>query len=255
MTQRRKSKKDQKIDFLQEQINNNVVAFKDGPKKKNWSRHDLKSIKPITETQRCFFESYYTGNNIIASGSAGSGKTYVAIYLALSSLLEENSPYKRLILVRSATATKSQGFLPGSLEDKQAPFETPFKDIFDDLLKYRHSYDSMKDCGLVQFYSSSYIRGLNWDNAIVIVDECQSATFHELDSIITRIGKNSKLIMCGDTKQNDLIYNKYEQSGMKQLLEIANKVPEFDVINFTTNDIVRSGFVRSWLMGKEDCGY
>lgn len=255
MASKKRSKKDQKINFLTEQLDNNVVAIKEGPKKKNWSLHDLKSITPITETQRILFESYYTGNNIIASGSAGSGKTYTAIYLALSTLLSTSSPQKRLILVRSATATKSQGFLPGSLEDKQAPFETPFRDIFDDLFKYKNSYDSMKEIGLVQFYSSSYVRGLNWNDAIVIIDECQSATFHELDSIITRIGKNSRLIICGDTKQNDLIYNKYEQSGMKQLLEIANNVKEFDIINFTTNDIVRSGFVKSWLMAKEDSGY
>lgn len=255
MARKRKTKKDRRIKFLEDQLEYNTLAIKEGRKKRTWTIRDLKRVKPITESQRLLFESYYTGNNIIASGSAGSGKTYSAIYLALTSLLEEGSKFKRIILVRSATATKNQGFLPGTLEEKQMPFEMPFRDIFDDFFTYSNSYDRMKEAGLVQFFSSSYVRGLNWNDSIIIVDEAQSATLHELDSIITRVGRNSRLIICGDIKQNDLIYNKNEPSGMKDLLRIAENVPGLDVITFTTHDIVRSGFVKAWLIGKEESGY
>lgn len=254
MATKRKTKKDQTIVFLEDQLAKNTLAIKSGPKKKTWAIHDLKKIAPLTHAQRIMMESYIMGNNVIASGSAGTGKTYVAAWLALHTLLSDPNNYKKIIFIRSPTATKSQGFLPGTLEEKQAPFELPFKDIFQDLLKFKNSYDDMKEAGLIEFHSTSFIRGLSWKDAIIVIDECQSATLHELNSVITRVSGNSKLIICGDVAQNDLLTSRNELSGMVDLLRIAERVEEFDVVTFTTSDIVRSKFVKSWLIAKEELG-
>lgn len=252
MTVKRRTKKDKQLHFMEELIDNNSKAIERGPKKKSWSLHDLRDIKPMTYAQNQMFESYFSGKHIVASGSAGTGKSYVAVYLALTDVLKQQSKQKEIIIVRSATSTKSVGFLPGSLEEKMMPFELPYKDIFANLLGKGESYDNMKEAGIVKFMATSYVRGLTWNNAIVIVDEIQSMTDHEINSIMTRIGHNTKIIACGDVAQNDLIYNRNETSGLSKALSAFEKMPDVDIVTFTRDDIVRSGFVRQWICALED---
>lgn len=252
MARKTKNTKDRKIKFLEEQMENNTLAIKEGPKKKSWSIHDLKSLKPITTPQRMMFESFYMGNNLVAHGSAGTGKSMVALYLALNAILDKDTPQEKIIIVRSSVASRNVGFLPGDKNEKMEPFETPYRDIVNDLLRNRAAYDSMKENGQIEFMPTSFIRGLTWDNAIVIVDETQSCNLHEISSVITRCGLDTKLIILGDNLQNDLIYNKYDTSGMPQFLKIASRMQEFDIIKFCRQDIVRSDLTRSWVCAYED---
>lgn len=249
-----RTKKDKHIEMLSDVLENNSQAVLKGPKKKTWTLHDLTTISPKTFAQKQMFEGFVMGNHIVASGCPGTGKSLCALYLALATILDPRQPQKKIILVRSPTATKNQGFLPGSLADKQEPFEAPFKDILHDLLGSKNSYDDMKAAGLLEFHTTSYIRGSNWHDAVVIIEECQSATFHELNSIITRLAGNSRIIICGDLGQNDLIYNKFEVSGMKDMLRVVERMDEFDIITFTKEDILRSEFVKSCICAKEDLG-
>lgn len=252
MSSKRKSKKDETIDFLAEQLNNNVVAIKETGKRKTLSIHDLKTIRPLTESQRQMIESYFTGNNIVAEGSAGVGKSYIALWLALSSILDPSTPQDRIIILRSAVASRNVGFLPGTIEEKMEPFEAPYNDIVGDLTGKPTCYEEMKKTGRIVFMPTSYLRGMTWDNCVIVLDEIQSMNLHELNSVITRCGKHSRIIAIGDNLQNDLIYNKYDQSGLPTFMKIVKRMPEFDVINFTKHDIVRSALVRSWICAYED---
>jgi len=248
-----RSKKDDNILFLTKTLENQGRAVKEGPKVKKFTLHDLKSIRPLTYGQTQLFERYFEGNNIVANGSAGTGKSYSAVYLALTDILREESEQKEIIIVRSAVASREIGHLPGEIADKLAPYEEPYRDIFANLLKKHDAYDNMKEAGKVRFMATSFVRGLTWDNAIVILDEAQSCTFHELNSVITRLGDNSRLIVCGDIAQNDLIVKKNDQSGYNRALQALKRMGEdVEVINFTREDIVRSAFVKSWLCAVED---
>lgn len=247
-----KNKKDEQIEFLNTALHTQMHAVQEGPKVKKFTLHDLKNITPLTIGQKDFFTSYFSGNNIVANGSAGTGKTFCALYLALTDLLAENSKYESIIIVRSAVQTRNIGFLPGSQEEKLEPFETPYKDILSDLLKKHDAYDSMKATQKIKFMPTSFVRGLTWNNCIVIIDEIQNCQFHEINSVITRLGDNSKLIICGDIAQNDLVFNKYETSGFEKALGIFSKMSSIDIINFTQHDIVRSLFVKEWICAVED---
>lgn len=247
-----KSPKDQDIAFLTSVLNEQTAALKEGPKRKKFTEHDLKHIKPLTEGQRMMFESYFSGNTIIANGSAGTGKTFCSLYLALRDIFDKESQQKEIIIVRSSSSVKNQGFLPGSLSEKMAPFEDPYKDVCASLLGKSEAYETLKESGMLRFMSTSFVRGLTWDNAVILIDEAQGLNFHEMNSVITRIGKNSKLLICGDTKQDDLIYNKNDVSGYPRALRAFEKMKEVDIINFTRDDIVRSKFVKSWICAVED---
>lgn len=248
---KRKSKKDETIEFLENAIVTNTKAFTEGPKRKNYTIHNLKSIKGKTIPQNSMIESYFTGNNIITIGSAGTGKTYISLWLALNSILSNESEQDTLVIVRSAVPTRDIGFLPGSAEEKLEAYENPYKDIFNDLLG-PGSYDTLKSQGKVKFVSTSFLRGLTWDNSVIFIDEIQSCTLHELNTVMTRCGDSSRIIAIGDTVQNDLIYKKNDQSGIKEFLEIARLIDEMDVITFSKHDIVRSRFVKAWLTAYED---
>lgn len=230
-----------------------ILAVQDGPKRKNWTKHDLKQVHPLTPTQHEMFEDFFQGFHIVAHGSAGTGKTFLACYLALSELLSTSNDYDRIVIVRSAVPTRDVGFMPGTLDEKVALYELPYKDIFEELLGKHSSYQDMKDAGKVSFCTTSYVRGLTWDNCIVIVDETQSATFHEINSVITRIGKNTRLIVAGDIPQSDLRKGN-ERSGMQEFIKVASKMGQFSVISFTHHDIVRSEFVKSWITTCDEVG-
>jgi phosphate starvation-inducible protein PhoH and related proteins len=250
MTAKRKSKKDEKIQFLEKQIGNNVVAIKEGPKKKSWSIHDIKSIKPITTPQKSMFDSFMQGNHIVATGCAGTGKSYVGLYLALNAIFEKESPQNKLLIIRSSVAGRDMGHLPGTKEEKMEPFEAPYRDIIGDLLKTNFAYDSLKENGKLEFMPTAFIRGLTWDNCVVLIDEIQNMTDMEINSIFTRMGDNTKFIVCGDDEQNDLINKRHEQSGFDKMMKICSKISSIDMIRFEERDIVRSDFCREWIIAR-----
>lgn len=245
-----RSKRDNVYDF-EEALIANAQAKEQGPKRKSWSVHDLKAVKPLTPTQTEMFHDFFEGHHICAHGSAGTGKTYVAIYLALTEVLNRNTAPDRIIIIRSAVPTRDQGFLPGTLEEKCEPYEAPYRDIFADLLGKANSYENMKDAGVVHFTTTSHIRGLTWDNAVVVVDEIQNMTWAEIDSIVTRVGQNTRLILCGDSMhQQDLTGG--ERSGFAQMLCIIKQMKAFSEISFMHYDIVRSDFVKQWIITRDN---
>lgn len=216
------------------------------------SKFSMRKILPLTRSQVKLFESYRKGKNLAAIGTAGTGKTMCATYLALNDVLQKGE-YEKVVIIRSAVQTREQGFMPGSQAQKEAVFEAPYTDITNDLFGRKDAYQVLKTEGMIEFKTSSFVRGLTFDNAVIIVDECQSMTYHELDSIITRVGESSKIIFCGDTKQDDLQQsrNRADVTGLHDFLRVLKNIPSFSVIDFTVNDIVRSGLVKEYIMAKE----
>lgn len=248
MPKKKASRKNNEIKFLEDSLNNNGAAQFYGPKQKKWSTHDLKTIKPLTPSQQDFFHAFFENDHICAHGSAGTGKTYLAFYLALNEILNPKTPQNRIIVVRSVVPTREIGFLPGDLNEKVSVYESPYKDICAELIGRPSTYDDMKESGLIKFMPTSFIRGLTWEDAIVIVDECQNMCFHEINSIVTRLGQNSRIIFTGDTSQTDL---RPVECGMKKLLEVVGNIQTFETVTFTYHDIVRSDIVKSWIVATE----
>lgn len=217
---------------------------------------DIKHIEPLTDTQVDFFDSYddNSATAYVLYGSAGTGKSYIAVYFALQDVLQQGSDFKKIVLVRSSVQARDQGHLPGTAEEKMSMFEQPYYGIFSDLLGRKDAYEKLKDIGTLEFCSSSFLRGETFNNSIVIVDEIQNFSFSEISTIITRIGRNTKLILCGDGAQNDLVTNKNDVSGFRDFLSISKNMTEFRHFKFTTDDIVRSSFVKSWLIQCERLG-
>lgn len=216
------------------------------------SKFSMRQINPITETQENMFYSYKSGKNIAAIGTAGTGKTMCALYLALQDVLQQDQ-FDQVIIIRSAVQTREQGFMPGTQAQKEAIYSTPYSDITCDLFGRGDAWDILKQKHQVKFMTSSFVRGLTFDNSIIVVDECQSMTYHELDSIITRVGESSKIIFCGDTKQDDLVgsRNRNDISGLGDFLRVLEQIPSFETVKFGVNDIVRSGLVKEYIVAKE----
>lgn len=248
MSKKRQSRRKDEIKFLGKALSHNGTAKQNGPKQKTWSKHDLKTIKPLTPSQEDFFHAFHNSDHICAYGTAGTGKTFLTFYLSLVEILNPKTPQNHIIVVRSVVPTRDIGFLPGDLNEKIAVYESPYKDICAELIGRRSSYDDMKETGLIRFMPTSFVRGLTWENAIVIVDECQNMTFHEINSIVTRLGQNSRIIFTGDTSQTDL---RPIECGMNQLLKVARNVQTFAMVEFNYNDIVRSELVKSWIIASE----
>jgi phosphate starvation-inducible protein PhoH len=208
----------------------------------------LQDIEPLTYTQGQVFESYNMGNNLLLHGCAGTGKTFLSSYLAIRDVLQKVDGKRQVIIVRSIVPTRDMGFLPGSMIEKQRVYETPYRALFSDMFNRGDAYDMLKQKGTVQFETTSFVRGQTWDNSIVIVDECQNLSFQELHSVITRIGENSSIIFAGDGKQDDLTSERYkEETGLSKFRNILSEMDSFDIIDFTTDDIVRSGLVREYI--------
>lgn len=212
----------------------------------------MKTLQPMTVNQQKLFKDYQKGQNIANIGSAGTGKTYVSLYLALNDVLEKEE-YEKLIIVRSAVQGREQGFMKGGIVEKMEHYEGPYIDIVNDLFERPDGYQILKQKGMIKFMSTSFVRGLTWNNSIIIVDECQNMTYEELRTIITRVGENSKIIFCGDTRQDDLrnSKNRLDRSGLGDFITIIRELPNFSLIEFTKDDIVRSGLVKDFIVAEE----
>ncbi len=209
---------------------------------------------PITDRQKVAFKCWYLrrDSHLALAGSPGTGKTYLACYLGINEVLNPKTEQKQLIIVRSAVETRQQGFLPGTLQEKEQIYSLPYTDIFQDLFKRSATFADMCEAGIVKFMTTSYVRGLTFDNAIIILDEFQNTSKHELSSVVTRVGRNSRLILCGDGYQNDLHAKKgSETSGFDFGMSVISSMSEFDVVRFTHDDICRSDFVKSWIIASE----
>lgn len=246
-----KMNKQSNVFQLNQALYENGKAQLEGPAKKRWTKHDLNHIQPLNHPQREMVEQFLNGQHICADGSAGTGKTFLSVYLALNELLNPSNDIEKIIIVRSAVASREIGHLPGTLEEKSMVYELPYTDMFSHFLGHANSYNDMKNANYVQFCTTSFIRGLTWDNAVVIVDEYQNMTLSEIDSIMTRMGNNSRILLCGDTKyQCDL--SRGEKTGCNALISMVEKMSGFSRISFTRNDIVRSSFCREWIIARED---
>jgi|TARA_B110000977_G_scaffold198721_1_gene284225 phosphate starvation-inducible PhoH-like protein len=210
----------------------------------------LTSLEPITANQRVVFESYKKDYHMVLSGSAGSGKTFLSMFLALEQVLDKNTPYDKLIIVRSVVPTRDIGFLPGTKEEKEDVYTQPYISIAHELFEDKGAYEKLVTQNALEFLTTSYIRGTTLRNAIVLVDEMQNLNFHELDSIITRIGDNCRFIMCGDYYQTDF-EKKNDKDGIIRFLRILDEMKRFKHVEFTWKDIVRSDLVREYIMTKE----
>ena len=228
-------------------------------KNKEINHNNLVTVKPITDNQKLVFDTWRKGQNQFLFGAAGTGKTFVSLYLALKSVMDLKEPYDKVVLVRSLIPTREIGFLPGDEEDKAALYQVPYQNMVQFMFQMQNEqqfnslYDKLKGQGSLFFLSTSFLRGLTFDNSIIIVDECQNLNFHELDTIITRVGQDSKIVFCGDFGQSDL-QKTNERNGLHDFLRILEEMEEFNCIEFTIGDIVRSGFVRSYLINKIKMG-
>ena len=216
---------------------------------------NLKSFDPLTENQKKFFDGYRQGDYFIALlGSAGTGKSFISIYKGLEEVMDKGNPFSTLVIVRSAVQTRDVGFTPGSLEDKMSLYEEPYVQICSTLFGRKDAYQRLKEQGYIEFVSTTALRGCSFDNSVVLFDEVQNGNFHELDTVLTRVGHNSKIIFCGDYSQTDLIKKTNDQSGLPDFLRVASTMSEFTKINFTPDDIVRSSLVKNWIIAKENLG-
>ena len=236
------------------------LTAKQMKRKKPLGSDYLIDIDPLTENQKRLFDSYSDDKHIVAYGCAGTGKTFITLYNALADVLSENTPYERIYLVRSLVSTREIGFLPGTYEDKSDIYQIPYKNMVKYMFQmptdsdFEMLYGNLKAQETIKFWSTSFLRGTTLDNAIVIVDEFQNLNFHELDSIITRVGENTKICFCGDATQSDL-QKTNERNGIIDFMRILRAMPSFDVIEFGIDDIVRSGLVKEYLTAKMESGF
>lgn len=217
------------------------------------SHFELRTIKPLTQNQQYAFESYRQGYNLMLHGFAGTGKTFCALYLALEEILNGNSNMDKIVLIRSVVPSRDMGFLPGSIKDKIAVYEEPYKEICDDLFGRGDGYGVLKMKKIIEFTTTSFLRGLTFNNAIVIVDETNNMTYQEIDTVMTRLGNNSRIIFCGDYRQSDL--NKpHEKTGINTFMNVTRRINSFRHVEFEKEDIVRSGVVRDYIIQKTEMG-
>ena len=235
------------------------MTAKQMKRKKPINTDFLRDIEPLTTNQQALFNSYDSGKNIVAYGCAGTGKTFITLYKALRDVLDEKTPYEKIYIVRSLVATREIGFLPGDHEDKSLLYQIPYKNMVKYMFEmstdadFEMLYGNLKTQGTISFWSTSFIRGTTFDNAIIIVDEFQNLNYHELDSIITRVGENTKIMFCGDASQSDLAKTN-ERNGIHDFIKVLRVMPSFDMIEFGLQDIVRSGLCKEYLLAKNELG-
>jgi len=214
---------------------------------------ELRTVSPLTPNQQLTFEAYNRGSNLMLHGYAGTGKSYISLYLALNEVLSSSSNYDKVIIVRSVVPSRDIGFLPGSVKEKIRVYEEPYKEICDELFGRGDGYDILKMRGIIHFTTTSFLRGITFNNAVVIVDELQNMTFPELDTVMTRMGDYSKIMFCGDFRQTDLV-KETDKSGLMSFINITKRMNKFAYIEFEKQDIVRSGLVRDYIIKRTEMG-
>ncbi len=235
------------------------MTAKQMKRKKPINTDMMREIEPLTENQRLLYNAYAEDKNLIAYGVAGTGKTFITLYNALQDVLDPHTPYEKIYLVRSLVSTREIGFLPGDHEDKSFLYQIPYKNMVKYMFEmpseadFEMLYGNLKAQDTISFWSTSFIRGTTFDKAIIIVDEFQNLNFHELDSIITRVGENSKIMFCGDATQSDLIKTN-ERNGIISFMEILRNMSSVDIVEFGVEDIVRSGLVKEYILTKLEMG-
>jgi phosphate starvation-inducible protein PhoH len=243
-----------------EQQNDVGLTTRQAKRKKPLSGEYLVDIDPLTENQKKLFDSYAAQKHLVAYGCAGTGKTFITLYNALREVLDEKTPFEKIYLVRSLVATREIGFLPGSYDDKSDIYQIPYKNMVKYMfqlsndVEFEMLYGNLKSQETIKFWSTSFLRGTTLDNSIIIVDEFQNMSYHELDSIITRVGENSKIMFCGDASQSDL-QKTNERNGIVDFMTVLRKMPSFDIIEFGVDDIVRSGLVKEYIIAKLEAGF
>ena len=210
----------------------------------------LKKVTPLTDTQADVFDAYQDDCHLALLGVAGTGKSYLSLYLSFKEVVNPNSPYRKIYVVRSSVPSRDMGFMPGTKAEKMSVYEAPYIAMVNDLFGRGDAYQVAVQKDTIEMLSTSFLRGVTFENAIVIADEIQNCTFQELDTLITRVGNNCKLILCGDIEQCDLYRNKYDATGLPQFLEILDGMQSFEFIEFMAEDIVRSGLVKEYILEK-----
>ena len=229
------------------------MTAKQMKRKKPINADFLLDIEPLTDNQKKLFDAYAEGKNVVAYGAAGTGKTFITLFNALMDVFNPESPYEKIYIVRSLVSTREIGFLPGDHEDKSSLYQIPYKNMVKYMFQmpsdsdFEMLYGNLKSQETISFWSTSFIRGTTFDNAIIIIDEYQNLNF--LDSIITRVGENSKICFCGDATQTDL-QKSNEKNGIHDFMKILRIMPSFELIEFGLDDIVRSGIVKEYLVAK-----
>ena len=219
----------------------------------------MRDIEPLTDNQKLLFDSYAEGKNLVAYGAAGTGKTFITLYNALREALDPTTPYDKIYIVRSLVATREIGFLPGDHDDKSFLYQIPYKNMVKYMFEmpsdadFQMLYGNLKAQDTIDFWSTSFIRGTTLDKAIIIVDEFQNLNYHELDSIMTRVGTDTKIMFCGDATQTDLI-KQNERNGIHDFMRILRVMPSLNIIEFGVEDIVRSGLCKEYLLAKLELG-
>ena len=236
------------------------MSAKQMRRKKPINLDHLKTIEPLTTNQEKVFEAYAEGKNLVLHGAAGTGKTFISLYLALQQVLDPSTPFDKVYMVRSLVPTREIGFLPGDHEDKSNLYQIPYKNMVKYMFEMPDDhafdvlYDNLRAQETISFWSTSFIRGVTLDRCVIIVDEFSNLNFHELDSIITRVGEDCKIIFSGDYTQSDLIKNN-EKNGVLDFMKILQQMPSFECTEFGIEDIVRSGLVREYLISKINMGF
>jgi len=212
---------------------------------------DLKTFDPLTENQKLFFDAYKRGDYFVAlHGVAGTGKTFCALYKAIEEVMDKSNPFAKIIVVRSAVQSREIGHLPGDVNEKMEIYQQPYRQICDTLFGRKDAWDRLEEQGHIEFISTSFIRGMSFDDAIIIVDEMQNMTYEEIDTVMTRVGYRSKIIWCGDYRQTDLNKKRNDVSGILKFFDIAYHMNAFTKIEFTVHDIVRSSLVKDYILAK-----
>jgi predicted ribonuclease YlaK len=210
----------------------------------------LLKYDPITANQKTAYDAWNEQDHLVLCGSAGTGKTFIGMYLALQDVLDKSYSQDKLVIVRSVVPTREMGYLPGSIEEKVDAYTSPYRAVCTELFNESGAYENLEKQGVINFMSTSFIRGVTLDDTIIIVDEMQNLTFHELDSIITRVGRNSRIIFSGDYYQSDL-GKETDKNGILHFMNIMEVMNNFTTVEFGWPDIVRSDFVRDYIMTKE----
>jgi phosphate starvation-inducible PhoH-like protein len=213
---------------------------------------ELRHIKPLTVNQQRVWDAYEAGSNLMLHGYAGTGKTFLSLYLALKEVLIDET-YKRVVIIRSVVPSRDMGFLPGTEKQKAEVYEQPYQEICDDLFGRGDGWKILKMKRLVEFTTTSFLRGTTFNDSIIVVDECNNMNFQEIDTVMTRIGTNSRIVFCGDYRQSDL-HKPHDKTGIRELMAITRRMPSFDHIEFEMQDIVRSGTVKEYIIQKTEMG-